>query len=58
MIPDAGPGILFSLLAFFMVISVLVFVHEMGHYLVARWCGGAGQCVFHRLWQGNRRLDG
>ena len=21
------------------VLTVLVFVHEMGHYLVARWCG-------------------
>ena len=39
MIADSGPGILFSLLAFVMVISVLVFVHEMGHYLVARWVG-------------------
>jgi regulator of sigma E protease len=24
---------------FLVVLSVLVFVHEMGHYLVARWCG-------------------
>jgi len=26
-------------LAFIVVISVVVFVHEMGHFLVARWCG-------------------
>ena len=24
---------------FLVVLTVLVFVHEMGHYLVARWCG-------------------
>ena len=24
---------------FLLVLSVLVFVHEMGHYLAARWCG-------------------
>ncbi|MFZ5608898.1 MAG: RIP metalloprotease RseP [Pseudomonadota bacterium] len=32
----AGPGILYSLAMFLIVITVLVFVHEMGHYLVAR----------------------
>lgn len=26
-------------LPFLAVLTVLVFVHEMGHYLVARWCG-------------------
>ena len=26
---------------FLFVLTVLVFVHEMGHYLVARWCGVA-----------------
>jgi regulator of sigma E protease len=25
--------------SFLVVLSILVFVHEMGHYLVARWCG-------------------
>ncbi len=25
--------------SFLAVLSILVFVHEMGHYLVARWCG-------------------
>lgn len=38
MISASGPGLLFSLMAFVIVIGVLVFVHEMGHYLVARWC--------------------
>lgn len=28
-----------TVLAFIAVIGPLVFVHEMGHYLVARWCG-------------------
>jgi regulator of sigma E protease len=31
------PGILYSIGAFLLVIGPLVFVHEMGHYLVARW---------------------
>jgi regulator of sigma E protease len=34
-----NPGILFSILAFVLVIGPLVFVHELGHYAVARWCG-------------------
>lgn len=34
-----NPGVLIYLLAFLIVIGVLVFVHEMGHYLVGRWCG-------------------
>ncbi|HKL81127.1 MAG TPA: site-2 protease family protein, partial [Desulfobacter sp.] len=28
-----------SLFAFIIVIGVLVFVHELGHFLVARACG-------------------
>ena len=28
-----------TLLAFIFVISVLVFVHELGHFLMARWFG-------------------
>jgi regulator of sigma E protease len=48
------PGLLLTVLAFVLVIGPLVFVHEMGHYLVGRWCGvkaevfsiGFGQEVF------------
>ncbi len=29
----------FTLLAFLVVLTVVVFVHEMGHFLVGRWCG-------------------
>lgn len=28
-----------SIFAFIFVLTVLVFVHELGHYAVARWCG-------------------
>ena len=43
-------------LAFFVVIAVLIVVHELGHYLVARWCGvkvlrfsvGMGKVIFSR----------
>ncbi|MEM7072738.1 MAG: site-2 protease family protein, partial [Pseudomonadota bacterium] len=24
---------------FILVLGVLIFVHELGHYLAARWCG-------------------
>jgi regulator of sigma E protease len=30
---------LFFLLSFLAVLTVVVFVHELGHFLVARWCG-------------------
>ena len=36
---SGSPGFLLTVLAFVAVIGPLVFVHEMGHYLVARWCG-------------------
>lgn len=33
------PPIWFIAVAFIATIGPLVFIHEMGHYLVARWCG-------------------
>ncbi len=33
------PGLLVTALAFLAVIGPLIFFHELGHYLVARWCG-------------------
>lgn len=30
---------LFFLFSFVLVLTVVVFVHELGHFLVARWCG-------------------
>ncbi len=35
--------VLFAVPAFIVVLTVIVFVHEMGHYLVARWNGIAVQ---------------
>ncbi len=35
----AQPPLWFVALAFFAAIGPLVFIHELGHYLVARWCG-------------------
>lgn len=32
-------GLPLTLAAFLLVLAVLVVVHELGHYLVARWCG-------------------
>ncbi len=36
---EASPGIVFTVIAFLLVIGPLVFIHEMGHYLAARACG-------------------
>ncbi len=35
----ANPGILWTALFFFLAIGPLIFLHELGHYLVGRWCG-------------------
>src|SRR5262245_57689121 len=32
-------GLLFYTAAFLFVLSIVVFVHELGHFAVARWCG-------------------
>src|SRR3954467_14487813 len=34
-----GGGVLGYLIPFLFVLSVVVFFHELGHFLVARWCG-------------------
>jgi regulator of sigma E protease len=33
------PGFIWTILFFLLAIGPLVFFHEMGHYLVGRWCG-------------------
>jgi regulator of sigma E protease len=35
----ASPGILMTILSFLLVIGPLIFIHELGHYFVGRWCG-------------------
>ena len=37
-IPLIG-GFLSTVLPFVVVLGIVVFVHEFGHYIVARWCG-------------------
>jgi len=32
-------GFLWTLLSFVVVLSVIIFIHEFGHYIVGRWCG-------------------
>jgi regulator of sigma E protease len=63
-IPFFG-GVLSTVLPFVVVLGIVVFVHEYGHYIVARWCGiksevfsvGFGPVVWSRrdrrgtLWQ-------
>ncbi len=49
-------GLLQTIFAFAVVIGVLVVIHELGHYLVARWCGvkvlrfsvGMGRVIWSR----------
>lgn len=43
MFQSIPPQFLYMLPAFLVVLTVIVFVHEMGHYLVARWNGIAIQ---------------
>jgi regulator of sigma E protease len=38
LIPQFG-GVLWTLAAFVVALSVIVAVHEYGHYIVGRWCG-------------------
>jgi regulator of sigma E protease len=63
-IPLVG-GLIATVLPFLMVLGIVVFVHEFGHYIVARWCGirsevfsvGFGPVIWSRrdrrgtLWQ-------
>ncbi len=47
---------LYTLLAFFGALGSLIIIHELGHYVVARWCGvkvlrfsvGMGKVIFSR----------
>jgi len=34
-----GGGVVGQIVVFLGVLSVVVFVHELGHFLIARWCG-------------------
>lgn len=36
---DVGLSLAGTILAFLFVLTIIVFVHEMGHFLAARWCG-------------------
>jgi regulator of sigma E protease len=36
---NAGSSLLGYLLPFLFVLTIVVFIHELGHFLVGRWCG-------------------
>ncbi len=38
LIPQFG-GLIWTLLAFVVALSIIVAIHEYGHYIVGRWCG-------------------
>ena len=38
LIPSFG-GLLYTIAAFVVALSVIVAIHEYGHYIVGRWCG-------------------
>ena len=56
LIPQFG-GLLWTILAFVTALSVIVAIHEYGHYIVGRWCGikadvfsiGFGPRLFSRM---------
>lgn len=56
MIPSAG-GLIGTLAAFVLALSVIVAIHEYGHYIVGRWCGihaevfslGFGPVIYARV---------
>ena len=50
------PAVFHSILAFLVVLGVLVFVHELGHYLAARLVRRACRGVLDRLRPGDRHL--
>ncbi|MFV2052850.1 RIP metalloprotease RseP [Aliiroseovarius sp. YM-037] len=37
-LPSVG-GVAFTIIAFIIALSVIVAIHEYGHYIVGRWCG-------------------
>lgn len=39
MIAGLGSGVLGYVIPFLFVLTIVVFFHELGHFLVARWCG-------------------
>ena len=39
MISGIGGGLVGYILPFLFVLTIVVFFHELGHFLVARWCG-------------------
>lgn len=56
LVNSLGNTLIYSL-AFVFVISIVIFIHELGHFLVARWCGvkvaafsiGMGQEIWSRV---------
>ncbi|GHC58448.1 RIP metalloprotease RseP [Neogemmobacter tilapiae] len=56
-LPDFGGGIPFTVVAFVIALSIIVFVHEYGHYIIGRWSGihaetfsiGFGPVLFSRV---------
>jgi regulator of sigma E protease len=56
LLPEFGSTI-FTILAFVMALSIIVGIHEYGHYIVGRWCGikadvfslGFGPVIFARM---------
>ncbi len=56
-IAQFGSSVLIYALPYIAVLTVVIFIHEMGHFLVARWCGvrvltfsiGFGPELWHRM---------
>ena len=51
-----SPGLLLTIFAFVLVIGPLIFVHELGHYLVGRWFGVHAETFAIDMSRGNTRI--
>ena len=52
-----GGGLIGYVVPFLFVLTIVVFFHELGHFLMARLCGDQGARLFDRIWPRNRRLQ-
>ena len=50
-------GLIGYIIPFLFVLTIVVFFHELGHFLIARWGGREGVNILARLRAGTCRLQ-
>ena len=53
-----GGTTLTYVLPFLFVLTIIVFFHELGHFMVARWAGISVETFFCRFWARDIRVHG